>query len=140
MPDLTTSTRFTWYTELSYSDIIIRTIASMFKFIKKLRIPFIPKKVSTVPTEEDIVAAQAEAKQYPLICTSEKLQALIDNKFVTDAGVQLKPAEFLRKITSYIEKSQPQSIMEFEKFVNEIFTTLPLPEPKKKRFSFRKNK
>jgi len=112
----------------------------MFKFIKKIRIPFIPKKISTVPTEEDIVAAQTEAKLYPLICTSEKLQGLIDNKFVTDAGVQLKPAEFLRKVTSYIEKSQPQTIMEFERFVDELFTTLPLPIPKKKRFSFKKKK
>ncbi len=99
-----------------------------------------PKKVSTVPTEEEIVAAKDHAKQYPLISTSSKLQGLIDNKFVTDAGVQLKPAEFLNKVISHIEKSEPQSVFEFEKFVDNLFTTLPLPAPKKKRFSFRKKK
>ncbi len=110
----------------------------MFKFLKKIRIPFLPKKVSLIPTEEEIVSAKERASQYPLISTSIKIQKLMENKFVAENGRQLKPAEFLSKIISYIEKSPEQSRFEFEVFVDDLFSKIPPPPPKKKRFSFLK--
>lgn len=107
----------------------------MFKRLKRLRLPFLPKKLTEIPLEELIVAAEEEANNYSLIQDNDDLRELFKNKFKTAAGTQVPPKEFIAKIINHIEKNPPQSREDFAIFVRATITSIPKPTAsKKKRF------
>ncbi len=107
----------------------------MFQKLKRLRLPFLPKKPTETPLDELIVAALEEAKDYPLIQDSDELDALFKSKFVTDKGIQLPPRKLMTTIISHIEKNPPQTTEQFSLFVRETLATMStqvVAEKKKK--------
>ncbi len=96
----------------------------MFQKLKRLRLPFLPKKPTEIPLDELIVAALEEAKDYPLIQDSDELDALFKSKFVTDKGLQIPPRKLINSIISHIEKSPPQTTEQFSLFVRETLATM----------------
>jgi hypothetical protein len=98
----------------------------------KFKIPFKKKKISTVPTEEDLVAAHAQMNEYPLLAASERLQALATNKFITDKGVQLHPEKFLAEVISFIEKSEQISKEDFVVYMEQKIASIVAPPKIKK--------
>ena len=96
----------------------------MFQKLKRLRLPFLPKKPTETPLDELIVAALEEAKDYPLIQDSDELDALFKSKFVTDKGLQIPPRKLINSIISHIEKSPPQTTEQFSLFVRETLATM----------------
>lgn len=109
----------------------------MFQRLKRVRLPFLPKKLVEIPLEDLIVAAEDEAKNYPLIQDNDELTALFKNKFKTATGTQVPPREFIAKIINHIEKNPPQSIEEFGVFVRTTIASIPPPDTTKKKL-FRK--
>lgn len=111
----------------------------MFKKLRKLRLPFMPKKLAEISLDELIVSALEEAKNYPLIQDNDELIMLFKNKFVTDKGTQLPPKEFVTKIINHIEKNPPQTTEQFAQFVHETLASVPAPiVSEKKRWWQRK--
>jgi len=107
----------------------------MFQRLKRLRLPFLPKKLTVIPLEDLIVAAEDEAKNYSLIQDNDELTELFKNKFKTPAGTQVPPKEFIAKIINHIEKNPPQTPEEFAIFVRSTIKAVPAPTAsKKKRF------
>ena len=107
----------------------------MFKKLKKIRLPFLPKKLVEIPLEDRIVAAENEAKNYPLILDNSDLSTLIKHKFMTATGTQVQPQEFIAKMIEHIEKNPPQSPEEFAVYVRKTITDIPPTAIiKKKRF------
>lgn len=107
----------------------------MFKKLKKLRLPFLPKKLIETPLEELVVEAENEAKNYSLILDNDELAALIKNKFKTSSGVQVPPKKFIANIIAHIEENPPQSPEEFAVFVRQTIAAIPTPiTTKQKRF------
>lgn len=107
----------------------------MFQRLKRLRLPFLPKKPTEVSLDELIVAALEEAKDYPLIQDSDELDALFKSKFVTDKGLQIPPKKLVSAIISHIEKNPPQTTEQFSLFVRETLATMStqvVAEKKKK--------
>jgi hypothetical protein len=107
----------------------------MLQKLKRLRLPFLPKKPIVIPLEDLIVAAEEEAKDYSLIQDNDELIELFKNKFKTPSGIQVPPKEFVTKIISHIEKNPPQSPEEFTVFVRAALAAVPKTTPaKQKRF------
>jgi hypothetical protein len=106
----------------------------MFQRLKRLRLPFLPKKQTVISLEDLIIEAESEAKNYSLIQDNDDLNELFKNKFKTTAGTQVPPREFIAKIINHIEKNPPQSPEEFAAFVRTLLKAIPAPEIKKKRF------
>ena len=96
----------------------------MFQKLKRLRLPFLPKKPTEIPLDELIVAALEEAQDYPLIQDSDELDALFKSKFITDKGIQLPPRKLMNTIISHIEKNPPQTTEQFSLFVRETLATM----------------
>ena len=111
----------------------------MFQRLKRLRLPFLPKKPIEIPLEELIVAAENEAANYPLIQDNDEMADLIKNKFKTANGIQVPPKEFIDKIINHIEKNPPQSIEEFAVFVRATIASIPQPVATKKNLFWKKN-
>ena len=111
----------------------------MFQRLKRLRLPFFPKKLVEIPLEDLIVAAEDEAKNYPLIEDSDELTALFKNKFKTVAGTQVPPREFIAKIINYIEKNPPQSIEEFTVYIRATIASIPPPDATKNKLFSKKD-
>lgn len=103
----------------------------------KFKIPFKKKKISTIPTDEDMVEASERIGTYPLLISNEDIQALVTKKFMTDKGVQLHPAKFLNEVISYIEKSEPKTKEEFIVYMKQKMASIVVPPKllKKSRFS-----
>lgn len=107
----------------------------MFKKLKRLRIPFLPKKLIEIPLEDLIVEAENEARNYSLILDNNDLSTLLKNKFKIESGAQVPPKEFIAKIIAQIEDNPPQSPEEFAIFVRRTITAIPAPiVTEKKRF------
>ncbi len=107
----------------------------MFKKLKSLRLPFLPKKLVVIPLEDLIIEAENEARNYPLILDNTDLATLFKDKFLTASGAQVPPKEFIAKIIEHIERNPPQSPEEFAVFVRRAIATIPAPiATKKKRF------
>jgi hypothetical protein len=107
----------------------------MFQRLRRLKLPFLPKKLTVIPLEDLIVEALDEAKNYSLIQDNDDLIDLLKNKFKLSNGTQLPPKEFIAKIINHIEKSPPQSPEEFAVFVRTTLKAIPAPvASKKKRF------
>ena len=96
----------------------------MFQKIRKLRLPFLPKKPAEVSLDELIIAALEEAKDYPLIQDSDELSALFKSKFVTDKGIPLPPKKLVATIIAHIENNPPQTTEQFSLFVRETFAAM----------------
>jgi len=111
----------------------------MFKRLRRLRLPFLPKKLTEIPLEDLIIEAVDEAKNYSLIQDNDDLTELFKNKFKTAAGTQVPPKEFVAKIISHIEKSPPQSPEEFAVFVRSTIKAIPAPTVSKKKRFWEKN-
>jgi hypothetical protein len=102
---------------------------------KKLKIPFLKsKKKSLIPTDEDLVAAREQVKEYPLMLTSTHIQTLLNNKFIIENGAQLQPAKFLNEVAAYIEKGEVKSKEEFMVYMERTLAAIPPPPKVKKRF------
>ncbi len=107
----------------------------MFQRLKKLRLPFLPKKLIQIPLEDLIIEAESEAKNYSLIQDNDDLIELFKNKFKINNGAQVPPKEFMSKVITYIEKNPPQSPEEFAVFVRAALRAIPPPiVSRKKRF------
>jgi hypothetical protein len=107
----------------------------MFQRLKKLKLPFLPKKLKVIPLEDLIIEAEDEAKNYSLIQDNDDLAELFKNKFKVSNGTQVPPKEFIARIVIHIEKSPPQSPEEFAVFVRATLRAIPAPvASKKKRF------
>ncbi len=104
----------------------------MFKRLKRLRLPFLPKKLIAIPLEDLIVASEEEANNYSLIQDNYDLSELFKNKFKTAAGTQVPPKEFIAKIINHIEKNPPQSREDFAVFVRTSIAAIPPPDTTKK--------
>ena len=111
----------------------------MFKKLKKLRLPFLPKKLVETPLKDLIVEALNEAKNYSLILDNDDLTTLFKNKFKTNLGTQVPPKEFVAKIISHIEKNPPQSPEEFAVFVRQTISAIPAPIATKKKSFWRRS-
>ena len=96
----------------------------MFQKIRKLRLPFLPKKPAEVSLDELIIAALEETQDYPLIQDSDELSALFKNKFVTDKGIQLPPKKLVNTIIAHIENNPPQTTEQFSLFVRATLATM----------------
>jgi hypothetical protein len=104
----------------------------MFKRLKKIRLPFLPKKLTEIPLEDLIVEAEKIAKDYALILDNNDLSELFKNKFKTKNGTQLPPKEFIARITAHIENNPPQTPKEFAIYVRSVLDAIPAPIAKKK--------
>ena len=101
----------------------------------KFKIPFKKKKISTIPTDEDIAEASERIGNYPLLVSNENIQELVAKKFITDKGVQLHPVKFLNEVISYIEKSEPKTKEEFIVYMRQKMASITvLPKIVKKGF------
>jgi hypothetical protein len=107
----------------------------MFKKLKKIRLPFLSKKLTEVSLEDLIVEAEREAKDYSLIQDNSDLSELFKNKFKLKNGAQLPPKIFVAKIISHIENTPPQTPREFAHYVRSVLDAVP-PPPVKKTKSF----
>lgn len=105
----------------------------MFQFLRKLKIPFLPKKLIEVPLADLIDEALMESKNYSLIQDNDDLHELFKNKFKLENGVQVPPKEFIAKMIAHIEKNPPQSKEEFAIFVRASLDTIPAPIITKKK-------
>jgi hypothetical protein len=112
----------------------------MFQRLKRLRLPFLPKKLVEIPLEELIVSAIEEAKNYPLIQDSDELSELFKNKFKTATGIQIPPREIMAKIINHIEKNPPLSTKEFAAFVRATIAAVPPPNTSKKHRFWKRSK
>ncbi len=106
----------------------------MFKRLKKMKLPFLPKKLTEVPLEDLIVEAEKTAKEYALILDNNDLSELFKNKFKLKNGTQLPPKIFIAKIISHIENNPPQTPREFALFVRKTLAAIPAPLETKKRW------
>jgi hypothetical protein len=105
----------------------------MFKKLKKIKLPFLSKKLTEVSLEDLIVEAEREAKDYSLIQDNSDLSELFKNKFKIKNGAQLPPKLFIAKIISYIENNPPQTPKEFAVYVRSLLDSIPPPEIVKKK-------
>ncbi len=103
----------------------------MFTFLRKIRLPFMPKKIVEISLDEQIVSALENAKNYPLIQDNDDLHVLFENKFVTKGGIQLPPKEFVAKIINHIESNPPQTAEEFAVSIQKILHSIEKPHPLK---------
>ncbi len=106
----------------------------MFQKLKKLRLPFLSKKVVGLSFDEIMVAALEEAKSYPLILDNAELDKLFQNKFVTEKGTQVPPKEFVAKIIAHIENNPPQTAEQFAMFVHKVLADIPAPVVAKRKW------
>jgi hypothetical protein len=109
----------------------------MFKRLRTLKIPFLPKKITAIPIEDIIAGVEEEVKNYTLIQDNQDLRELFKNKFIAKNGTQVPPREFIETIIAHIENTPPQSREAFAVFVHKMLETIPEPVTKKKRW-FRK--
>jgi hypothetical protein len=107
----------------------------MFQLLRKLKIPFLPKKLIEVPLADLIDEALMESKNYSLIQDNDDLDTLFKNKFKLPNGAQVPPKAFIAKVIAHIEENPPQSKEEFAVFVRNEIAAIPAPiVTKKKRF------
>ena len=107
----------------------------MFAKLRKLNLPFLPKKLIETPLADLIDAALMESKNYSLIQDNDDLHELFKNKFKAPNGAQIPPKVFIDKIIHHIESNPPQTKEEFAVFVRSAIAAIPAPAAaKKKRF------
>jgi hypothetical protein len=110
----------------------------MFQKLKKLRLPFLPKKLIEVPMADQIDAALMESRNYSLLIDNDDLDKLFKNKFKTDSGIQIPPGPFIEKMITHIENNPPQTTEAFALYVKTEIAAIR-PEAIKKKSWWQRN-
>ena len=105
----------------------------------KFKLPFLKKKISIVPTDENLTEAKNLIAEYPLLVSSSHLHVLVSNNFIAGNGTQVHPDRFLSELIFYIEKTEPKTKEEVNAYIHQKIAAIPAPLPPKKS-AFRKKK